>query len=318
MNQFFSHTTEKYNLFRAMQLDFSSDCECPNCLESIQNEADWNPCSNKSSNESLHSRLRKKSMPSPSVQCFPSQCCSARPEDDTKEDSVFLPSEEESYVVTSENNHLGLNLKGITRNIRPLRELTVQELLRKSGDSKKFQPNSMPVGHFRDQEVMKFRRALYYSGIWVAHAQGYRFEKHLSASYFKRNPGCLHRLVRWLKRELTAVYGAYGYTVKNILATILHHMTKYDLDSESFINLLEPYLQQDTHHFLHEFISFVHSPYTMETYDQQAIYQSPYASPWVEKRSVASAPVLPLPKDQTVLASQHDIKVYKHPGPMEK
>lgn len=44
-------------------------------------------------------------------------------------------------------------------------------------------------------------------------------------------------------------------------------MTEYDLDSESFIHLLEPYLQKHTHHFLHEFISFVHSPYNMETYD---------------------------------------------------
>uniref|UniRef100_A0A8C3WR42 RING-type E3 ubiquitin transferase n=1 Tax=Catagonus wagneri TaxID=51154 RepID=A0A8C3WR42_9CETA len=295
-----------------MPLNFSSDCECPNCLESTWNEADWNPYSNKSSNESLHSRLRKKSMPSPGVQCFSSWCCSTRPESDTKEDSVFLPSEEESYVATSPNNYLDLNLEGITRKTGPLKEMTVQELLREFGDTKKFQPNSMSVGHFRDQVVMKFRRALYYSGIWVTHVQGYRFEKHLSANYFKRNPGCLHRLIPWLKRELTAVYGDYGYTVKNILATILHHMTKYDLDSESFINLLEPYLQQHTHHFLHEFINFVHSPYNMETYDQRAIYQFPSASPWVKNKSVASGPVLPLPKDQVVLASQKDIKQPKN------
>ena len=251
-------------------------------------------------------------MPSSSMQCFPSQGCSARPVEGTKEDSVFLPSEEESYVVTSENHDLGINLEGLTKKIRPLRELTVQELLREFGDSRKFPPNSVSLGHFRDQVVMKFRRALYYSGIWVAHVQGYRFEKHLSANYFKRNPDCLHRLVPWLKRELTAVYGDYGYTVKSILSTILHHMTKYDLDSDSFINLLEPYLQQHTHHFLHEFISFVHSPYNMETYDQRAIYQFPTVSPWVGKKSVASAPVLPLPKDQAVLAPQHDIKQSKN------
>lgn len=311
MNQFFSHMTVKYNLFTEMPLDFSSDCECPNCLENIQNVASWNPCST-NSDESLHLRQRDKSTPSSSVQSFSSQGCSARPEEDTKEDSVFLPLEEESYIVTSENNDLGISLEGLTKKIRPLRELTVQELLREFGDSRKFQPNSVSVGHFRDQVVMKFRRALYYSGIWVAYVQGYRFEKHLSANYFKRNPGCLHRLVPWLKRELTAVYGDYGYTVKTILSTILHHMTKYDLDSDSFINLLEPYLQQHTHHFLHEFISFVHSPYNMETYDQRAIYQFSSVSPWVEKKSVASAPVLPLPKDQDVLPPQHDIKHFKN------
>ncbi|KAI5942272.1 E3 ubiquitin-protein ligase Topors [Manis javanica] len=128
-----------------------------------------------------------------------------------------------------------LNLEGLTRKTRPLREVTTQELLSEFGDIGKFQPNSMSVGHFRDQVVMKFRRALYYSGIWVTHVQGYRLEKHLSANYFKRNPGCLHRLVPWLKRELTAVYGDYGYTVKNILSTILHHMTEYDLDNHALL-----------------------------------------------------------------------------------
>ncbi|XP_025288834.3 E3 ubiquitin-protein ligase Topors-like isoform X1 [Canis lupus dingo] len=291
---------------RAMPFDFSSDCECSNCLESTQNEPDWNPCFNKSSNDSLYLRSRKKSMLSSGVRCFPPQCCSTRPQNDTKEDSGFLPSEEENYVESSKNNYLSLNPEGISRKIRPLRELTVQELLREFGDSGKFQPNSTSVGRFRDQVVMKFRRALYYSGIWVTHVQGYRHEKHLSANYFKRNPRCLHRLVPWLKRELTAVYGDYGYTVKNILATILHHMTQYDLDSESFIHLLEPYLQQHTHHFLHEFISFVHSPYKMETYDQRAIYQCPSVSPWVKKKSIESDSVLPLSKDQALLASQHD------------
>ncbi|KAF0885580.1 TOPRS ligase, partial [Crocuta crocuta] len=283
-----------------MPFDLSSDCDCLNCLESTQNKFDWNPCSN----DSFYSRLRKKSMLSSGVQCFASQCCSTRPENGTKDNSGFLPSEEESYVESSQSNHLSLNPEGITKKIRPFRELTVQELLREFGDWGKFQPNSMSVGHFRDQVVTKFRRALYYSGIWVTHVQGHRLEKHLSANYFKRNPGCLHQLVPWLKRELTAVYGDYGYTVKNILATILQHMTEYDLDSESFIHLLEPYLQQHTHHFLHEFISFVHSPYNMETYDQRAIYQCPSISPRANKKSIASASALPLYKDQALLASQ--------------
>ncbi|XP_008592351.1 PREDICTED: E3 ubiquitin-protein ligase Topors-like [Galeopterus variegatus] len=294
-----------------MPLDLSSDCECPNCLEGAQDESDWDPSSKKSGNGSLYSRSRKKSVPSFSEQCFTSQCCSTRPESDNKEDVMFLSSEEESCVGSSQNNHLSLSPEDIRRKIRPLRELTIQELLREFGDSGKFQPSSMSVGHFRDQVVMKFRRALYYSGIWVTHVQGYRLKKHFSANYFKRNPDCLHRLVPWLKRELTVVYGDYGYTVKNILATILQHMTEYDLDSESFIHLLEPYLLQHTHHFLHEFMSFVHSPYNMETYDQRAIYQCPTASSW-GKKSIVSAPVLSLPKDHALLRSQHDTEQFEN------
>ncbi|XP_054545609.1 E3 ubiquitin-protein ligase Topors-like [Talpa occidentalis] len=294
-----------------MPLDFSSDCERLSCLEDMQIEPDGNSHSNKSVNNSQHSRSRRKSRPSCSVQFFPDPC-STRSENNTKEDSLFFPSEEESYVESTQNNHLSLSPECIAKKLRPLKELTVQELLKEFGDTWKFQPNSVSVGYFKDQVVMKFRRALYYSGIWVAYVQGHRLEKHFSANYFKRNPGCLQRLVPWLKRELTAVYGDYGYTVKSILATILHHMTEYDLDSESFIHLLEPYLQQYTHHFLHEFINFVHSPYNMDTYDKRAIYQCPSASPWVKKKSTASAPVLPLPSDQAVLVSEHDTKQSKN------
>nr|XP_012385745.3 E3 ubiquitin-protein ligase Topors-like [Dasypus novemcinctus] len=233
---------------------------------------------------------------------------------ETKEEVlVFPPSQEESYMESTQRNHLKQSPEDIIRKLRPLREMTIQELLREFGDSRNFQSNSMSVGHFKDLVVMKFRRALYYSGIWVTHVQGYKTEKHFSANYFKRHPGCLHRLVPWLKRELTAVYGDYGYTVKNILSTILHHMTEYDLDSDAFIHFLEPYLLQYTHHFLHEFISFVHSPYNMETYDQRAIYQCPASSPWEKKKSVAPAPVLPLPEDQALLVSYCDTRQPKNP-----
>ncbi|XP_045418069.1 LOW QUALITY PROTEIN: E3 ubiquitin-protein ligase Topors-like [Lemur catta] len=295
-----------------MPSDLSSDCECPNCLEGAENESDWNSYFNKSGNGSLYSRSRKKSMPSSSTQCFPFQCRSIRPENDNKGVSAFLLSEEERHVESSPNSHLNLSPEDITRKIKLLREPTIQELLREFGDIGTFQPNSMSLGYFRDQVVMKFRRALYYSGIWVTHVQGSKLQKHFSANYFKRNPGCLHRLVPWLKRELTAVYGDYGYTVKNIQTTILHHMKEYDLDSESFIHLLEPYLLQHTHHFLHEFISFVHSPYNMETYDQRAIYKCPAVSPWVKEKSTASAPVLPLPKDHALLISQQNTKQSKN------
>ncbi|XP_053461884.1 LOW QUALITY PROTEIN: E3 ubiquitin-protein ligase Topors-like [Nycticebus coucang] len=295
-----------------MPLDLSSDCECPNCTEGAENESDWNPSFSKSDNGSLYSISRKKSMPSSSEQSFPSHCYSTRPESDNKGESAFLPSEEEGYVESSQNNHPILSHEDIKMKIIPLRERTIQELLKEFGDSGKFHPNSMSLGYFRDQVVMKFRRALYYSGMWVSHVQGYRVEKHFSANHFKKNPGCLHRLVPWLKRELTAVYGDYGYTVKNILATILHHMKEYDLDSDSFVHLLEPYLLQHTHHFLHEFISFVHSPYNMETYDQRAIYQCPVPSTSVRGKSIASPPVLPLPKYHALQILKHNPKPSKN------
>ncbi|XP_012371636.1 E3 ubiquitin-protein ligase Topors-like [Octodon degus] len=293
-----------------MAVELSSDCECPNCTEDAESESDWNLYSKIRENGSLYSRSKKKRLPPLGVQSCPPQCCFTKQESD-KEDSAFFPSKEEDSVGYSQNNYLRLSPEGIQRKIKLSQELTIQDLLREFGISGKFQSNSMSVGHFRDHVVMKFRRALYYSGIWVSHVQGNRHEKHFSAKYFQNNPGSLHRLVPWLKRELRAVYGDYGYTVKNILAAILHHMTKYDLDSESFIHLLEPYLLQHTHHFLHEFISFVHSPYNMQAYDQRAIYECPSVSTWATKKSVAFGPILPLSKDHNLMMSQHDKKQTK-------
>ncbi|XP_005004195.2 E3 ubiquitin-protein ligase Topors-like [Cavia porcellus] len=294
-----------------MALECSSDCECPNCLEDAQSESDWNLCSKARENSSLHSRSRKKPLMPFGLQTCPPQCHFTRPENDT-DDSTPPPPEEEGSVGFSQHSSLRLSPDNIRRKLKPSRELTVQDLLREFGVSGKLPPNSVSVGHFRDHVVLKFRRALYYSGLWVSHVQGYRCENHFSAKYFQNNPGSLRRLVPWLKRELRAVYGDYGYTVKNILAAILHHMTEYDLDSESFIHLLEPYLLQHTHHFLHEFISFVNSPYNMKIYDQRAIYECPSLSAWEKKKSVALDPILPLLKDHETMMSQHDKKQSKN------
>nr|XP_026235892.1 E3 ubiquitin-protein ligase Topors-like [Urocitellus parryii] len=297
-----------------MSVDLSSDCDCPNCLEGTQSESDSNSSSKKRDNGSLYSKSRKQSMPSFNMQCSPTQCGSSGLESDNKKDSRFLPSEQENTEEFSKKKSLSMSPADISAKIGPLKELTIQELLREFGDSRKLESNSTSLGHFRDQVVMKFRRALYYSGIWVAQVRGHKYEKHFSANYFNRNPDSLHRLIPWLKRELTAVYGDYGYTVKNILASILHHLKKYDLDSESFIHLLEPYLQQHTHHFLHEFISFVQSPYNMETYDQRAIYHCPSLSTenWVKKKPFSSAPIFPLTENRALMKSQPDTKQPKN------
>ncbi|XP_031233269.1 E3 ubiquitin-protein ligase Topors-like isoform X2 [Mastomys coucha] len=236
----------------------------------------------------------------------PISCCSSELEGTNKEDFTFLTSEEESSVDFSQTQ----NLSQTSKKTRSLRELTIQELLSKFGDNGKFLPHSVSFSHFRDHVVVKFRRALYYSGIWVKYVQGSGLKRYFSANYFKRNPSSLHRLIPWLKRELTAICGDYGYTVKNILTAILHHLTKFNLDSESFTHLLEPYLLQFTQHFLHEFISFVCSSYNMETYDRNAIYQCP-VSTLTKKKSIATAPAFSFPEDLSFMKSQQGIKQSK-------
>ncbi|XP_069861954.1 E3 ubiquitin-protein ligase Topors-like [Dipodomys merriami] len=291
-----------------MPVDFFSDCDCPHCSNGVQSDSEWNLDSRSRSHDSLPYQSGKKSKPSHSTQNLLLQDCFPKLEDENEEDPVFVPTKKKSSKGFSQKHYLSLSPEDVKKKLKPLRELTIQDLLKEFGDCGNFQPNCMSLGHLRDQVVMKFRRALYYSGIWVKHVQGCKLDKQLTANYFKTNPGCLHRLVPWLKRELTAVYGNYGYTVKNILDAVLHHMTEYDLDSDSFIHLLEPYLLQHTHHFLHEFITFVRSPYNIETYDQRAIYQYTPTSTWVQNKPRDSAPVYFWPEGCAPNASQHDTK----------
>ncbi|CAO2580800.1 E3 ubiquitin-protein ligase Topors [Lemmus lemmus] len=293
-----------------MTVELSSDCECPNCLGCSQSESDWNSLLGKRDNVATPSRSSKKSSLSPIMKRFFSLSYSNSLKNDNNEDPVFLPSEKESSMGFSQRQNLSEISKNTKPKIKPLRELTIQELLKKFGDRGKFQSYSRSLGHSKDHVIVKFRRALYYSGIWVKHVQGSRLENQFSANYFKRNPSSLHRLIPWLKRELTALYGDSGYTVKNILAAILHHMTKCDLESESFTHLLEPYLLQHTGHFLHEFTSFVYSSYDLETYDRSAVYQCPLST-WVKNKSFVSAPVLSLPDDLSLVISQQGTKQSK-------
>ncbi|XP_055461230.1 E3 ubiquitin-protein ligase Topors-like [Psammomys obesus] len=294
-----------------MAVELSSHCECPNCLGGIQSESDWNCSSRERGDGASYSKSSKKSTLSPIMQRFLSQCCCNKAESANGDDSESLPSEEEISVGVPQKRNISQTPKNTKRKIKPLRELTIQELLKRFVDSGKFQPHFMSLGHFRDQVLVKFRRALYYSGIWVKHVQGSGLEKHFSADYFKRNPSSLYRLIPWLKRELTALYGDCGYTVKNIQADILHHMTKFNLDSESFTCLLEPYLLHHTRHFLHEFTTFVDSSYNMETYDQCALYQCPVTT-WMKNKNTLSGPVLPLPENRSLMISQPATKLSKN------
>lgn len=305
------HPVYEIESVQPMAVELSSNCECPNCLGCSQGESDWNSPLVKREDAASLFRSSKKSSLSPIMKRFLSQSCSNGLKNDSKEDPVLLPSEEESSMGFSQRQILSETSKKIKQKIKPSRELTIQEVLKKFGDRGKFLSYSRSLGHSKDHVVVAFRRALYYSGIWVKHVQGSKLENHFSAKYFKRNPGSLYRLIPWLKRELIAVYGDYGYTVKNILAAILHHMTKFDLESESFTDLLEPYLLQHTQHFLHEFLSFVYSSYDVETYDRSATYQCP-PSTWVKNKSFFSTPVLSLPDDLSLVISQQGTKQSKN------
>ncbi|XP_043856597.1 E3 ubiquitin-protein ligase Topors-like [Dromiciops gliroides] len=265
-------------------------CQCPIYLNGTQNGADLNPSSHRFISDCPHERYAKKIRHSLCGQSCNSFSQTSRFGSDTKKqelcvlgnDNLVLPEENNSYVDSfpscEPGSEDGILSDDDSSQANSLRYQVVQELLKQFSWNKQDHAHEVSSGYFKEQVVIQFRRALYFSGLRVLYVRGGGFYRQISADYFLRNPNCLQRLILWLKRELIAIYGDFGYTAKNILTIILQNMTEHDLDSQTFSELLRPYLLQYTEHFLHEFISFARSPFSMKMYDQRAIYECPSPS----------------------------------------
>ncbi|MGH0120949.1 UNVERIFIED_CONTAM: hypothetical protein FKN15_061640 [Acipenser sinensis] len=123
----------------------------------------------------------------------------------------------------------------------------------------------------QEEDMINFRRALYQTGVRVRNVHDGGHYRDISAEFWRRNPACLHRLVPWLKRELTVLYGDKSL-VNIVQHIIMTHITRYDMEDQAIQNELKPFLLNRTAHFLHEFISFARAPYSMDAYDQHAVY----------------------------------------------
>ncbi|KAH0628400.1 hypothetical protein JD844_009507 [Phrynosoma platyrhinos] len=155
-------------------------------------------------------------------------------------------------------------------------EKDIYQLMRQFAVTKKStNTDVISLGKFKAQAVILFRRALYRAGILVRNVQKPDFNQYISTVYFSRNPSCIDRLSPWLKRELKVLCGNQRSLIHTLQNFILNSMTQHDLQSKEFEALLQPHLHQFTSHFLHEFISFVQSPYNMKKYDWNALYECP-------------------------------------------
>lgn len=131
------------------------------------------------------------------------------------------------------------------------------------------------VSSIRDQEMINFRRELYRRGVRVRNVTDGGRSRNISAEFFRRNPACLHRLIPWLKRELTVLYGGHGSLVNIVQHIVMSQITRYDMDDGAIEEELRPFLQGRAEQFLHEFITFAKSPFDMEAYDRHAVYDCP-------------------------------------------
>lgn len=131
------------------------------------------------------------------------------------------------------------------------------------------------VRSIQDQEMINFRRELYRRGVRVRNVTDGGRSRDISAEFFRRNPACLHRLIPWLKRELTVLYGGHGSLVNIVQHIVMSQITRCDMDDHAIEEELRPFLQGRAEHFLHEFITFAKSPFDMQAYDRHAVYDCP-------------------------------------------
>ncbi|KAM4808566.1 E3 ubiquitin-protein ligase Topors [Rhinophrynus dorsalis] len=297
--------------------DASPDSKCPICLDRFDNVSHLDRCLHRFCFRCIQEWAKNKAECPLCKQPFHSIFHSVRAEDDFKE-YVLRPTVNGSFA--NPEGHRFRYRTTLTRDYRvPLRSLRssaaqrtfsppdngilfegisnqaslqrggeIHQMMRRLASRRQASAEGRTMRQIQEQELVNFRRALYRSGIRVRNIQDGGRYRDISAEFFRRNPACLHRLVPWLKRELTVLFGSHGSLVNIVQHIIMSNVTRYDLESQAFFEEIRPFLLHRTDHFLHEFINFARCPYNIEAYDQHANYDCPAPSYEEESRSESS------------------------------
>uniref|UniRef100_A0ACB8ES83 Uncharacterized protein n=1 Tax=Sphaerodactylus townsendi TaxID=933632 RepID=A0ACB8ES83_9SAUR len=280
----FSSVAETGNETLAMATDGPSDSRCPVCLERIRNVAFLNPCFHRFCFGCILEWSDRKAECPLCKQRFYSFFHTIRSDTDFKE--YIIQFDNASYGLCGERSPTaegpdllqdnGILYEGYSGFHSQARMRTLDKLMRHLGIRRSSHPAGISLGQVREQVTIKFRRALYRSGVRVRNVQSGGLYRDISAVFFQGNPVRLNRLVPWLKRELKVLCGTYASLINNIQQTILNNITIYDLDSQAFADIIRPHLLHYTNHFLHEFINFARSPFNIKAYDWRASYDIPF------------------------------------------
>ncbi|XP_053154656.1 E3 ubiquitin-protein ligase Topors-like [Hemicordylus capensis] len=277
-------------LVKSMPSDIAENSKCAICLQRIQDTTYLNPCNHRFCFECIQKWSRKKVKCPLCKQCFHSFFHNVTTKGEFCEyvlplnDGTFAHSESrETHASTSSQRPMSPPDNGILqdeiRGTLTQREKDIYQLMRQFAVTKT--PANIDVitlGKFKAQAVIHFRRALYHTGIFVQNAKKLDFNQIASAEFFSRNPSSVNRLIPWLKRELKVLCGNQKQLIHTLQSLILNNMTQHNLQSKEFEALLLPYLRHFTTHFLHEFISFVKSPFNVKKYDWNSSYGCPALS----------------------------------------
>ncbi|KFV12481.1 E3 ubiquitin-protein ligase Topors, partial [Tauraco erythrolophus] len=282
--------------------DASPDSKCPICLDRFDNVAYLDRCLHRFCFCCVQEWSKNKAECPLCKQPFSSIFHTIRAEDDFKE-YILNPSENRSFASpdgqrfryrttltrtrragnspsrrTLSPPDNGILFEGLSSEPVQQRDGEIQQMIRRLASRRQASAEGRSLRQIQEEDMINFRRALYRTGVRIRSIQDGGRYRDISAEFFRRNPACLHRLVPWLKRELTVLFGAHGSLVNIVQHIIMSNVTRYDLESEAFAEDLKPFLLNRTEHFLHEFISFARCPFNLEAYDQHANYDCPAPS----------------------------------------
>ncbi|XP_062369865.1 E3 ubiquitin-protein ligase Topors-like [Cinclus cinclus] len=299
--------------------DASPDSKCPICLDRFDNVAYLDRCLHRFCFRCVQEWSKNKAECPLCKQPFFSIFHTIRAEDDFKE-YILSPLETSSFaspdgrrfryrttltrerrarsspsrrMLSSPDN--GMLFEGLSSEPTRHRHREIQQMIRRLASRRKASAEGRSLRQIQEEDMINFRRALYRTGVRIRSIQDGGRYREISAEFFRRNPACLHRLVPWLKRELTVLFGAHGSLINIVQHIIMSNVTRYDLESQAFADDIKPFLLNRTEHFLHEFISFARCPFNLEAYDQHANYDCP--APSYEEGSHSDSSIITISPD---------------------
>ncbi|XP_063074387.1 topoisomerase I binding, arginine/serine-rich a [Engraulis encrasicolus] len=305
------------SIAQAMSAEASPDSKCPICLDKFKNMAYLDLCLHKFCFRCIHEWSKNKAECPLCKQPFNSIFHSIKAENDFKKYDL-RPTENGSLrnlggqrfryrtTVTGERRRPqrrtspppdnGVMFENLTAPASPRQDRSLHRMMMRLAARRRAENEGRAMRALQEQELIKFRRALYRRGVRVRSVRDNGRTRDTSAEFFQRNPACLHRLVPWLKRELTVLYGAHGSLVSIVQHIIMSQITRYNMEDDAIVQELRPFLQARTEHFVHEFINFARSPYNMEAYDQHAAYDCP--APSSEEDGSSTSSVIAISEDE--------------------
>lgn len=284
---------------KVMSAEVSPDSKCPICLDLFNNVSYLDICLHKFCFRCIHEWSKNKAECPLCKQPFNSIYHSIKSEQDFKKYDL-RPLDNGSFGTfgglrfryrttltgvhrrmqgrTSSPPDNGVMFEASTNASQQLQDRYIHRMMMRLAARRRAASEGRSVNSVREQEMINFRRELYRRGVRVRSVRDGGRSRDTSAEFFQRNPASLHRLVPWLRRELTVLYGAHGSLVNIVQHIIMSRITRCDLEDGPIQEELRPFLQGRTEHFLHEFINFAKSPFHMEAYDQHAVYDCPAPS----------------------------------------